>query len=499
MEGEGGETEAALTKEKRRYQEADDQYERALARVKKAEDALEKWEAEHPGFDIENQTYLRLQEFLEKAQKGFGIATHALEVAERQWKEAEPKSPPITKEPFFTQVGMAELVNDMLTFRYLIPLTDRNELYIRNAYKVIYDLGVSSKVAMRRKYVAVTGTPGIGKSAFLYYVFWRIVKEKMRVFFVTQSIYFDGETMRKLKEMPDSESSFWETDLWCLVDSADPITTLGQFNVLKCSVLLATIPRKDYLKEFKKLVPTPQMFYMPLWSRDELQSIAGLYTNVNAWEKRFVALGGIPRYVLEDVSLQPEQLLRAACTECSLDDVIKIVSVDVMLTNKTKVVQNLVHVHSENPYSRDDAEVRYASQTAVKIIVQTYSRQCSQQVKTLLASSQEGSLAGALRGYMFQKYAIKELHKGGTFSCRELVAGRARKKRKTRITIPPSREPVKIVDVVATDQQTKQLYIPKTSNLASINAWMPGFGAFQITVAKTHDLEDRVTDDMAKL
>ena len=536
MQGEGGETEAVLTTEARTYQAALNEFQEAQASVAQARKELNKWKEENQGISPTDPILLQLKKDVKEAQEGLDIAIRALAVAKqgardaavdmspkkqkleasdewmnalqervtnevlnnakRQQQEAEPKPLPISKDPFFSQVNEAQVDNDMLKFRYPIPLTKRTQLYIRSAYKKIYELGVTRQDATRRKYVTVTGTPGIGKSAFLYYVFWRMVKEKKRVFFVTSSIYFDGESMHDLIEIPPIRTPFWTPSLWCLIDSADPISRLGQINVDNCSILLATSPREDYLRGFKKLVPTPHLFYMPLWSRDELQSIARLYTNAG-WEKRFIALGGIPRYVLEDVSREPEELLRAACTECSLDDAVNVVSVDAMVTNKTKVVQSLVHVQSEDPFTR--AEVRYASPTAVNIIVQTYSRKCSQQVKTLLASSEETSLAGTLRGHMFEHYAIKQLHKGGRFVCRELFAGRPTKKRNATIYVPPSQGPVKVVSMVARDQETNHLYVPKTKNFASIDAWMPGFGAFQITVAKTHGLKDGVINDIAKL
>jgi hypothetical protein len=91
------------------------------------------------------------------------------------------------------------------------------------------------------------------------------------------------------------------------------------------------------------------------------------------------------------------------------------------------------------------------------------------------------------------------LHEGGTIVGRELVAARAQKQFNTMINVPRSVEPAIVAEQVATDQKTYQLYVPKASNFASIDAWMPGFGAFQMTVAEKHDIKDGVADDIAKL
>jgi hypothetical protein len=44
----------------------------------------------------------------------------------------------------------------------------------------------------------------------------------------------------------------------------------------------------------------PQVFYMPLWTETELETIAPYFPADIDWHNRFKILGGIPRYVLED-------------------------------------------------------------------------------------------------------------------------------------------------------------------------------------------------------
>jgi hypothetical protein len=56
-----------------------------------------------------------------------------------------------------------------------------------------------------------------------------------------------------------------------------------------------------------------------------------------------------------------------------------------------------------------------------------------------------------------------------------------------------------IVDKVSTEQPPKQLHVPKTKNYAGIDAWIPGIGAFQMTVSKKHDINERTRGDLAKL
>jgi hypothetical protein len=41
--------------------------------------------------------------------------------------------------------------------------------------------------------------------------------------------------------------------------------------------------------------------------------------------------------------------------------------------------------------------------------------------------------------------------------------------------------------------------VPKTSNYPGIDAWIPGIGAFQMTVAKRHSINGRAVEDLEML
>jgi hypothetical protein len=474
----------------------------ALQAVEKEQSEVDKWNAKIDNEENVNGPRMTIYvERVEEAYERLKDANERLEKAREYHLQVTQNDralsvPSETGHPFFSRVQSANEEHDMLTFPARIPLTKRYQMYIRSAYKDIYETAMTREDAEVPKYAVVTGTPGIGKSLFLYYVFWRMVMAKKRVFFITKYIYFDGSKMLEFDSLPPRiDRQFWTIDLWCLIDSADPITVPG-LPVNDCSILLVSTPRGDYLRRFMKLVPIPPVFYMPLWSRTELESIIDSYPNANAWEKRFIALGGIPRYVFEDVSKHPESLLRSACGQCSLDDAIHVVSID-SITEKANKVQTLIHLHSEYPYTK--AEVRYASPAAIRIIVHLHWQRCHEEIQALLGSANGNPLAAALCRYIFEPFAKKLLQKGGQFDCRELVVGRAHKKGTFKITVPSSPEPAIVAESVAANQKRHQLYVPKTSNNASIDAWMPGFGAFQMTVGKTRDIKNGATAEIANL
>ncbi|KAG3141085.1 hypothetical protein PI126_g15658, partial [Phytophthora idaei] len=84
-------------------------------------------------------------------------------------------------DPFFSKFQTVYQVGDWLEFSSLLPLTKRQRLYIRSSYRVIADQALLNPDGNMVKYAVVTGTPGVGKSVFVYYVMWRLIKDKKRV------------------------------------------------------------------------------------------------------------------------------------------------------------------------------------------------------------------------------------------------------------------------------------------------------------------------------
>lgn len=219
--------------------------------------------------------------------------------------------------PFFASMNNTrELPTNpnFLTFDHPIPLTNLCILYIRNSYRELAASAVLKPNITERRYVVITGTPGIGKSVFLYYVFWFLMQNKQRVLFIREpSIYFDGNAIFQCNQLPSSGNrDFWNTDLWVLVDSRDP-TRIPKFPIYYCSIILASTPRSDIIKSFGNLIPTPPVFYMPLWTRLELEAIAPYYPPSIDWLHRFDVLGGVPRTVLQKISLTPEAFILINC------------------------------------------------------------------------------------------------------------------------------------------------------------------------------------------
>ena len=414
----------------------------------------------------------------------------------------QPHIFPPCQVQFFNNICNATEIDggSWISFEQNMPDTNLNQLFIRESYKTI----ASSILEGNGSHKAIiTGTPGIGKSLFLIYLLWKLVKRGKRVLFIYHpfNIYYDEEGSVfefASSSLPSTiDYSFWNETLWCLFDAkGKKEANLYEFPTSLCKFILSTSPRREMVNDFKK-PPVPQIFYMPIWTETELGVIAPLFPfSANAWRERFEILGGIPRHVLEDTTQSPIYMLEAACADCSLDDCIKKIGINSTITGKSKVIHSLVHMTSDPPFT--NSSVCYASQTALNIIVRQRGIEALHRMRDLLASCAGNPLSAALCGYIFEPYAIELLERGGTFTCRQLVRGNPKiKPIEITLDIPPSTKIV--VDRVLPDQTVDQLYVPKTKNYAAIDAWIPGIGAFQMTVGKKHDIKTGAEVDLAKL
>ncbi|KAI3649826.1 hypothetical protein MP228_005458 [Amoeboaphelidium protococcarum] len=412
--------------------------------------------------------------------------------------QTQSSSFPLCGVPFFNSIDNANERDGWVQFGHTIPSTTLKDLFIRESYRTI-----ASSIYPGINKAIITGTPGIGKSLFLIYLLWILARAGKRVLFIYHpyNIYYDGKGgvfYFAYRHLPLSiDRSFWNDTLWCLFDAK--CKSVGDLNFLPhelCKFILVTSPLREMVKDFLK-PPVPQVYYIPTWSEAELEDIAPYFPNANdVWRERFQILGGIPRRVLEVLTKSPRRTLEIACTYCSLDDCIQNISMDCTVRKNSETIYFLVHITSTAPYT--SSSVCYASQTALDIIVRHKGIEAKRRMCCLIASCEWNPLTSALCGYIFEPYAIELLEKGGVFKCRELVDGfEGVRREETTLDIPSSIQTV--VDKVMPNQTRNQLYVPKTKDCAAVDAWIPGIGAFQMTVGRKHEIEDGARDDLAML
>ena len=305
---------------------------------------------------------------------------HVLVVVPSQQSVVKHSRGIVCEIDFYNGIFNADVKGEWLHFIQMIPssATEAKTLFVRRSYQIIassiQSIQSIQKDGKNKIFKAIiTGTPGVGKSFFLIYLLWNLVKAGKKVLFIYHPdiIYYDGfGGVFELREFPSAvEHSFWSDDLWCLFDvKGKNEGDLSAIPYDSCTVVLSTSPRRDMINDFKK-PPVPEVFFMPLWTEPELEKIAVSFPQVVNWCYRFNILGGIPRMVLEDTKQEATKILEAACKQCELDDCIKIIGFDSTITEKSKVVHSLVHITSEHPFTT--SSVCYASKAALDIIIRT--------------------------------------------------------------------------------------------------------------------------------
>ncbi len=300
---------------------------------------------------------------------------------------SEPSGYTLDASSFYKCVFSASEDNGFLFFSEDIEPFDHKSLYIRRSY-----IEIASQIESAKKSV-VTGSPGIGKTMFLYYLLWRLVKAGKRVLFVYRGykIYYNGRGgVVSLESIPHAGmDEFWNFELWCIHDSPSMNPeSLRNVPYDACRFVLSTTPWDELVSDLRK-PPIPRVFFMPVWKQSELGKIAHLYPRALNWRDRFKVLGGIPRYVLVKTADKPAALIRSLCSSHRLEDMLRI-SPNISAThNPHNSIFLLAHLTSRPPYTK--ATLKFASIPAIQMTFEHNADQIREHRDTLLRYSRKGN------------------------------------------------------------------------------------------------------------
>ena len=215
---------------------------------------------------------------------------------------------------FWNSLRGMEPENGFLRFHIMPEFIPRlmDSLYIREAYEELFEIiwknQQDKESKMRINRMAITGTPGIGKSVFLFYILWRLanIKSTKTVILHRQMnhrrIYvFQNGGCWIVSSGADIQMFLTDPDTWYLTDAL-----LTPPDSVEAVTILVSSPAEKYYSDFLKYSSTSPLHYLPTWSLDELKRVAHVYSkSPEEVEKRFNMMGGVPRYVLEkDVNLE---------------------------------------------------------------------------------------------------------------------------------------------------------------------------------------------------
>ena len=445
------------------------------------------------------------------------LNSHKGEILNYMNSRALPPGQPRTlfaecSEQFFTNLPAAQEHGSWLdctpqNFAWFNPEIQSCKFYIRESYRQIYgDLDIGGKFNKR---CLITGTPGIGKSIFLVFLLWKLIKEKKRVFYCRGStrFYYDPNgKCWKYASIPDclqrdpanDSHPFWSMSLYCLYDLQEKDDNLRAVPYQDCQTICCSSPKRGAIDDFEKPLRQANIFYMPIWTLAEMRALAQEYPSSNDWTTVFDILGGIPRRVFEKRSSEEEarSSLYSGVRSCDLDRIQTMVGPEKLVAEirSGDLVHCVVHIHSEYPFHK--AHLEFASYVAIYYLCEYHIQKVESQWNALTTSKVGGHLMGKLLGGCLEYRAIDILERGGTFECCRLMP---RGKRITQEPLVIQRSYHRFAKKPLSDQPDNVLYIPTDNNFVGMDVWIRGVGGFQITRNLQHDLKIKVKPHLANL
>jgi hypothetical protein len=357
-----------------------------------------------------------------------------------------------------------------------------NQLYIRTAYVDLFNIileCLADKKASRIHNFIITGTPGVGKSVFLFYVLWRLSQmeeteavilrrhlDRGRIFVFTKHGGFMTTKDVDIDPLLDKEST------WYLTDTLDPPP-----GIAVATTLLVCSPARKHYSQFLKLGGTIKL-YMPLWSWSEFLRAAPTY-NVNAKDlaSRYKYFGGVARYVLER-EVNPVKFLRESLNRIDSFS-LKTLLLDPGEEEYEKLVHSIIHYEVDPDYS--GFQVRLASSYVTERLLEKFVKYRRQELVQFIIDSASNPLLQSVRGAMFEAFAHRCLSVDNTWKVRSL---------ETNVDHDLH---LKVLGVerfndIDDCKNVGVYYTPMNPKYPCIDSYMCGVGHFQMTVSNRHPI-----------
>lgn len=187
-----------------------------------------------------------------------------------------------------------------------------SELIVRSCYVQLWDI-ILTAPELR---IAVLGSPGIGKSWFLYYCIYRLVTAQTPFVYVgfkghmaTYWTFRDGETQKGSDFTDELRRLFEDQNTVVLVDDRSPFTT----SEFPCKIIISSSPnRQKYTETLNEGGASGSLkLYMPVWDDEELELKRQQHARQNGMgltQDQVQALvniaGRVPRYIFQHRSFE---------------------------------------------------------------------------------------------------------------------------------------------------------------------------------------------------
>lgn len=211
---------------------------------------------------------------------------------------------PKNVKDFGTELTRAVVTNNTLELandtRFVgLPLMG-SKLFIRSCYKELSTIIFDGASDGSMKNIVVTGTPGIGKSLFGYYLLYLLRCQGKTVVFQNKQDWYRfsdaGVVKGRFDTFQDTGYLTNDSNDWYLSDpEGKPYEGFVGITVVLVS------PKQNRVNEFLKQVQS-RRFFMPVWSEDELlecQRVVFRHAQSVDVRKAFEKVGGVARAVFD--------------------------------------------------------------------------------------------------------------------------------------------------------------------------------------------------------
>jgi hypothetical protein len=258
--------------------------------------------------------------------------------------------------------------------------------------------------------VFLTGTPGIGKTAFLCYFIKKLREQKWPVLFGSRSMgndfLFWDKDGNELHLNKDTVVRDYKRrrDIFFVWDSIEMPTAFGP-------CVMCSSPRDNIGNQFKK---TARKLFMPTWSWEEVVAVYEMIyskkdeiPSLNVVAARFFVLGGVPRLLFDEVDTLAWELIDDAMRNTD-EEKLKQVASSEGAKAADSVSHRLVHRVIDATVDNDDfkkCRIAFPSSYVSFAIMKKYSKDRKEKALNFLDDTSDLGMAATLRGNVFEPFA----------------------------------------------------------------------------------------------
>ena len=383
-------------------------------------------------------------------------------------------------------------------------------IYVRNSYFDIFNLICESITSGTKRFV-VTGTPGIGKSTFMYYFIWRFLNDaegsldqnRFNLYIQCapdEVLQFKSGRVLELSGMEARRTLKRDKKALVLVDMREPDEPMLCPGIR----IVLSSPNPARFKEFSKGVCL--ILYMNPWIYDEILTVwEKLYKDVLSLDEvneAYRISGGIVRYVLEQ-NKKAQIVMDKAFSALGGGGVTSLSEyIGSNMANDDKVTYKILH-YSSSDYTEENAKLVFSSGYASSRLFNDLQKGDAVKAIKFMNNNKLGYLQASV-GVIFERLAHVLVCSDGISHIRRLRSADADVHEESeymprKLNFIP-KYPIKFSSLSSGTAYSKgQYFEPYSGTFKSIDSFSvigADVFAFQFTVGKSHPIKGEGLEDL---